>query len=86
MKDVFKCRDWRMMRGVEEWKKAKAWGCPCHPKKYPRSTSVKAWGCPRGTPSSSAKIRSPFKALYFYCFMHYVFFLERELFLVFSFV
>jgi hypothetical protein len=21
--------------------------CPCHPKKYPRSTSIKAWGCPR---------------------------------------
>ena len=51
-----------------------------HPKKYPRSTSVKAWGCPRGTPSSSAKIRSPFKTLYFYCFMHYAFFLERQLF------
>jgi hypothetical protein len=32
-------------------------------KKYPRSTSVKAWGCPRGTPSSSAKIRSPFKTV-----------------------
>jgi hypothetical protein len=30
--------------------KSEAWGCPCHPKKYPRSTSVKAWGCPRGTP------------------------------------
>ena len=57
-----------------------------HPKKYPRSTSVKAWGCPRGTPSSSAKIRSPFKTLYFYCFMHYAFFLERQLFLVLSLV
>jgi hypothetical protein len=57
-------------------------GMPMHPKKYPRGTSVKAWGCPRGTPSSSAKIRSPFNTLYFYCFMHYVFFLER---LVFSF-
>jgi hypothetical protein len=44
------------------------------PKKYPSGTSVKAWGCP---PSSSAKIRSPFKTLYFYCFMHYAFFLER---------
>jgi hypothetical protein len=40
-------------------------------------TSVKACGCPRGTPSSSAKIRSPFKTLYFYCFIFYVFFLER---------
>jgi hypothetical protein len=31
----------------EGWTKAQAWGCPCHPKKYPISTSVKAWGCPR---------------------------------------
>jgi hypothetical protein len=34
-------------------------------------------GMPRGTPSSSAKIRSPFKTLYFYCFIFYAFFLER---------
>jgi hypothetical protein len=34
-------------------------------------------GCPRGTPSSSAKIKPPFNTLYFYCFMHYAFFLER---------
>jgi hypothetical protein len=53
---------------------------PTHSKKYPRGTSVKAWGCPRGTPSSSAKNRSPFNTLYFYCFMHYAFFLERQLF------
>jgi hypothetical protein len=26
--------------------KAQAWGCPCHPNKYPRGTSVKACGCP----------------------------------------
>jgi hypothetical protein len=32
---------------------------------------------PEAPLSSSAKIRSPFKTLYFYCFMHYVFFLER---------
>jgi hypothetical protein len=52
-------------------------GCPCHPKNYPKGTSVKAWGCPQGTPSSSAKIRSPFNTLYFYCFILYAFFLER---------
>jgi hypothetical protein len=46
-------------------------GMPTHPNKYPRGTSVKAWGCPRGTPSSSAKIRSPFNTLYFYCFMQH---------------
>jgi hypothetical protein len=62
--------------------KSSSLGMPMHPKKYPRSTSVKAWGCPRGTPSSSVKIRSPFNTQYFYCFMHYAFFLER---LVFSF-
>jgi hypothetical protein len=64
--------------------KSSSLGMPMHhPKKYPRSMSGKAWGCPQGTPSSSAKIRSPFNTLY--CFMHYAFFLERQLFLVFSF-
>jgi hypothetical protein len=61
--------------------KSSSLGMPMHPKKYPRSTSVKVWGCPEAPPSSSAKIRSPFKTLYFYCFMHYVVFLERQLFL-----
>jgi hypothetical protein len=46
MKEVFKCRERRMMRWDEVWTKAQAWGFPCNPKKYPRSTSVKAWGCP----------------------------------------
>jgi hypothetical protein len=81
MKKVFKCREMRVMRWDEVWKKSQAWVCPCHPMKYPRGTSVKAWGCPRGTPSSSAKIRSPFKTLYFYCFMYYSFFLERHYFI-----
>jgi hypothetical protein len=57
--------------------KSSSLGIPTHPKKYSRGTSIKAWGCPRGTPSSSVKIRSPFNTLYFYCFMHYAFFLER---------
>jgi hypothetical protein len=46
MKEVFKCRERRMMRWDEVWTKAQSWGCPCHPKKYPRSISIKAWGCP----------------------------------------
>jgi hypothetical protein len=29
MKEVFKYRDWRMMRWVEEWTKAQAWWCLC---------------------------------------------------------
>jgi hypothetical protein len=37
---------------------------------------------PEAPLSSSAKIRSPFKTLYFYCFMHYAFSLERQLFLL----
>jgi hypothetical protein len=57
--------------------KSSSLGIYIHPKKYPRITSINAWRCPRGTPSSSAKIRSPFNTLYFYCFMHYAFFLER---------
>jgi hypothetical protein len=57
--------------------KSSSLGMPTHPMKYPRGTSIKTWGCPRGIPSSSAKIRSPFNTLYFYCFMHYAFFLER---------
>jgi hypothetical protein len=32
MKEVFKCRDWRIMRWVEERTKAQAWGCPCTPR------------------------------------------------------
>jgi hypothetical protein len=47
MKEVFKCRERRMMRWDEGWTKDQAWGFPCHPKKYPISTSVKAWGCPK---------------------------------------
>jgi hypothetical protein len=35
-----------MMRCDEVWTKAQDWGCPCHPKKYPRGTSIKAWVCP----------------------------------------
>jgi hypothetical protein len=32
MKEVFKCRDWRMMRWVEEWTKAQDSGCPRTPR------------------------------------------------------
>jgi hypothetical protein len=70
-----------MMRWVEEWTKAQAWGCPCFtPRNIQEVQASKLGDAPRGTRSSSAKIRSPFKTLYFYCFMHYAFFLERQLF------
>jgi hypothetical protein len=62
---------------VKNGQKVKLGDANATPKKYARGTSVKAWGCRRGTPSSSTKIRSPFKTLNFYCFMHYAFFLEH---------
>jgi hypothetical protein len=77
MNKVFKCRETRMMRWDEGWTKAQAWGYPCHPKKCPRSTSIKSWGCPRHSFFINKNIRSSFKTLYFYCFLCYVFFLER---------
>jgi hypothetical protein len=52
------------------------------PRNIQEVQASKLGDAPRGTPSSSAKVRSSFNTLYFYCFMHYAFFLER---LVFSF-
>jgi hypothetical protein len=56
------------------------------PRNIQEVQASKLGDAPEAPLSSSAKIRSPFKTLYFYCFMHYVFFLERLLFLVFSLV
>jgi hypothetical protein len=47
MKEVFKCRERRMMRWDKVWTKAQAWGWPCHPKKYPISTSANLGDAPR---------------------------------------
>ena len=70
----------------EGWTKAQAWGFPCHPKTYPRSTSVKAWGCPRHPLLHQQKYQVSFKTLYFYSFTWYVLFLERHFCFAFSFV
>jgi hypothetical protein len=51
------------------------------PRNIQEVQASKLGDAPEAPPSSSAKIRSPFKTLYFYCFMHYAFFLERQLFL-----
>jgi hypothetical protein len=56
------------------------------PRNIQEVQASKLGDAPEALPSSSAKIRSPFKTLYFYCFMHYAFFLERQLFFVFSFL
>jgi hypothetical protein len=62
--------------------KSSSLGMPMSPREISKKYKHQSLGMPRGTPSSSAKIRSPFKTLYFYCFMHYAFFLERQLFLL----
>jgi hypothetical protein len=52
-------------------------GMPMSPQEISKRYKRQSLGKPRGTPSSSAKIRSSFKTLYFYCFVFYAFFLER---------
>jgi hypothetical protein len=52
-------------------------GMPMSPKEISKRYKRQSLGMPRGTPSSSAKIRSSFKTLYFYCFVYYAFLLER---------
>jgi hypothetical protein len=52
-------------------------GIPMSPQEISKRYKHQSLGMPRGTLSSSAKIRSPFKTLYFYCFVFYAFFLER---------
>src|SRR3954469_5845208 len=78
VKEVFKCRERRMMPWEEEWTKAQAWGCPLDTPRNIQEVQASKLGDARGTPASSIKsTRSFFNALYFYCFMHYVLFLER---------
>jgi hypothetical protein len=52
-------------------------GMPMSPQEISKRYKPQSLGMPRGTPSSSAKISSSFKTLYFYCFVFYAFFLEH---------
>jgi hypothetical protein len=52
-------------------------GMPMSPQEISKRYKRQSLGMPRGTPSSSVKIRTSFKTLYFYCFVYYAFFLER---------
>jgi hypothetical protein len=47
------------------------------PRNIQEVQASKLGDAPEAPPSSSAKIRSPFNTLYFYCFIFYAFFLER---------
>jgi hypothetical protein len=57
--------------------KSSSLGIPMSPQEISTRYKRQILGTPRGTPSSSAKIRSSFKTIYFYCFIFYAFFLER---------
>jgi hypothetical protein len=57
--------------------KSSSLGMPMLPQKISKRYKHQSLGMPQGTPSSSVKIRSSFKTLYFYCFVFYAFFLER---------
>jgi hypothetical protein len=57
--------------------KSSSLGMPMSPQEISKRYKRQSLGMPRDTPSSSAKIRSHFKTLYFYYFMYYALFLER---------
>jgi hypothetical protein len=57
--------------------KSSSLGMPMSPQEISKRYKRQSLGMLRGTPSSSVKIRSSFKTLYFYCFIFYAFFLER---------
>jgi hypothetical protein len=58
--------------------KSSSLGIPMSPQEISKRYKRQSLGMPRGTPSSSTKMRSSFKTLYFYCFVYYAFFLERQ--------
>jgi hypothetical protein len=60
---------WSMNKSSSLW-------LPMSPQEISKRSKRQSLGMPRGTPSSSAKIMSSFKTLYFYCFVFYAFFLE----------
>jgi hypothetical protein len=64
---------------VKNGQKLKLGDAHVTPRNIQEVQASKLGDAPEAPPSSSVKIRSPFKTLYFYCFMHYAFFLERQL-------
>jgi hypothetical protein len=57
--------------------KSSSLGMPISPQDISKRYRHQSLEMPRGTPSSSTKIKSSFKTLYFYCFVYYAFFLKR---------
>jgi hypothetical protein len=57
--------------------KLKLWDAHVTPRNIQEVQASKLGDAPEAPLLHQKKIRSPFKTLYFYCFMHYAFFLER---------
>jgi hypothetical protein len=64
------------MRWGEEWTKAQAWGCPCTPRNIQEVQASKLGDDPEA-PLLHRQKSGHLSRHYFYCFMHYVFFLEH---------
>jgi hypothetical protein len=62
---------------VKNGQKLKLGDAHTTPRNIQELQASKLGDAPKAPHSSLAKIRSPFKTLYFYCFIHYAFFLER---------
>jgi hypothetical protein len=50
------------------------------PRNIQEVQASKLGDAPEAPPFFIGKYQAPFKTLYFYCFMHYAFFLERQFF------
>ena len=56
VEEVFKCKERRMIWEDQEWTKAQAWGCPCHPQEISKKYKRQSLGMPKASPSSSTKL------------------------------
>ena len=84
MKEVFKCRDWRMMRWVEERTKAQAWGCPA-PQEISKKYKRQSLGMPPRHPFFIGKNQVTFQNTIFLLLHALRIFLGASVFLCFQF-
>jgi hypothetical protein len=79
MKEVFKCRDWRMMRCGKEWTKVQAWGCPCNPQEISKRYKHQVLGMPPRHPFFIGKNQVTFQDTIFLLFHALCVFIEASL-------
>ena len=78
VKEVFKCKERRMIWEDEGWKKISSLGMPMSPPRNIQEVQASNLGDAQCIPFFINNIiRSSLKTLYFYCFTCYVLFLER---------